>query len=238
MGITSEEAKFKELKDKMRRQVGNPSLTQFMEEQADDAVKSAIREYSKHKPIEVLDYLTTIKDEQAYDLSTKSRIIRVKEVYYSTGSEYFPEEVWSDFSMYGRLEGLSLFENPSLWTQYMQRLEQFKAMFNGDFSFEQSTKILRLIPAPSEMGEKVYYIWTQRHTAETIPEDDIDLVLLWAKGEAKEMMASKKGNEVQSVSGYGESVTFGATSDSLMKEAQNFKERFEKKFSGSVFIVG
>jgi hypothetical protein len=52
------------------------------------------------------------------------------------------------------------------------------------------------------------------------------------------MMASKKGNEIQSVSGYGESVSFGATSDSLMKEAQNFKERFEKKFSGSVFIVG
>jgi hypothetical protein len=237
MAITIDESKFEELRDKLRRQIGNPTLTQFNEEQANDAIESAIREFSKYKPIKVLDSLMTTKDVATYDLSAKERIIKVKDVFYSVNCEFVSEEHWPETASLGRLEGLSLFENPSLWTQYIQRLEQYKRMFEGDFEYSQSEKILTLIPAPSQV-QKVYFLWTKRHTASSIPEDEVDTVLLWAKGEAKEMMASKKGNEIQSVSGYGESVSFGATSDSLMKEAQNFKERFEKKFSGSVFIVG
>jgi len=95
------------------------------------------------------------------------------------------------------------------------------------------------IPPLRITGNNVFVTWTRKHDAETIPEEDIDTVLLWAKGEAKEKMAAKKGYDIQSVSGSGESVTLGATSASLMKEANDFKARFEKKFKGgSVFIVG
>ena len=120
----------------------------------------------------------------------------------------------------------------------MQRLEQYKSIFKGDFDFSQSTKILTLIPSPTVSGKKVYYIWSQRHSALSIPGEDVDTVLLWARGEAKEMIASKRANEIRSVSGYGESVTYGATSESIMKEAVDLKTKFEGKFSGSFITVG
>ena len=227
-----------DLKDKLRRGLGNLTLTQLSDDQSKDAVNSAVNEYSKHKPIKVLDFVVAVKDKALYDLSEKKRILRVKEVFYNVGSYFSPEDFWPDSSVWGRLEGISLFDNPSIWLQYTQRLEQYKAMFQGDFEYDRDTKMLRLMPPPNMTGQKVIFIWTQAHTPETIPEEDDDMLLLWAKGEAKEMMASRKGQDIQSVSGYGESVTFGATSDSLMKEAEDFKDRFERKFGGSVFIVG
>jgi len=225
-----------DLKEKLRRSLGNLTLTQLTDDQADDAVQDAIKEYSKYRPILVFDSLATIGEVATYDLSVKERIIKVKEVFYSGGSGF--DEFSSDYSQLGRLEGLSLFENPSLWIQYIQRLEQYKSKFVGDFEYDRSTKVLRLIPLPSESGKKVYYVWLQRHVVTTIPEDDIEIVLLWAKGEAKEMLASKKSYEIRSVSGYGESVSFGATSDSLMKEAQDLKARFEGKFGKFEFLAG
>jgi hypothetical protein len=229
-----------DLKDKLRRGLGNLTLTQLSDEQAQDAVSSALREYSKHKPNHVLDYVGTKKDEPLYDLSDRQRIIRVKEAYYNVGFEFSFDQSWPEPNLLslGRLEGISLFENPSIWTQFMQRLEQYKTIFQGDFDFNRQTKMLRLIPPPSVSGKKVFFIWTQSHVSESIHEEDVDTLLLWAKGEAKEMMASKKGMDIQSVSGYGESVTFGTSSDSLMKEAKDFKDRFESKFGGSVLVVG
>lgn len=237
MPISNEESKFKELKDKLRRQLGNLSLTQLTDEQAGDAVTSGLKEFSKNKPMEVLDSIMTERDEETYDLSAKERIIKVKEVFYAANREFVLEEYWPEVALQGRLEGLSLFENPSLWTQYMQRLEQYERMFDGDFQYNQATKELMLIPAPTQ-AQRVYFVWTQRHMASTVPEGDEDTVLLWAKGQAKEMLAAKAANAIRSVSGYGESVTLGATPESLMKEAEDLRRRFERKFSGSTVIVG
>jgi len=226
-----------ELQDKLRRGLGNPSLTVLSEDQARDAVDSAVKEYSKNRSIEILDFFGTIKDKAVYDLSDKTGIMRVKDVFYSASQDYVFEGLQPDYSMLGRLEGISLFENPSIWMQYMQRLESYKRIFDGDFEYDRANKMLRLIPPPMTTGRKVFFIWTKRHTVETIPEDDEDLLLLWAKGEAKEMMASRKGNEIQSVSGYGESVSFGATAESLMKEAQDFKDRFDNRIGKKKSII-
>ena len=74
-------------------------------------------------------------------------------------------------------------------------------------------------------------------TTELVPGlADLDVYV--SRVSTREVMASKKGSDIQSVSGYGESVTFGTSSDSLMREAQDFKDRFERKFGGSVFVVG
>ena len=171
--------------------------------------------------------------------------MRVKEVYYSTGfdltfDEWFPGvyDQWSPdaAAISGRLEGISLFENPSIWTQYTQRLEQYEKMFDGTFEYDPQTKLLRLIPMPSSDGKIIPYIWTQRHTAETIPEEDIDDMLMWAKGMAKESMANKKSDQIRSVSGFGQSITMGATYETLLKDATDLKDRFEKKFRGGMSI--
>jgi len=208
------------------------------DDQAGDAINSAVKEYSKYRPIRKFDSLTTIAGQAAYPLSAKERILRVSDVYYSTLPMYPFQGFWGEMADLGRLEGLSVFENPSLWVQYMQRFEKYKEIFDGDFEYDRTTKILMLIPPPSNSGDKVYYIWTQRHTTVTIPEDDYDTLLLWAKGESKEMVSGKLGTQISAVSGYGESISIGASSGSLMKEAGDFKSRFQKKFGSSIVTVG
>ena len=208
------------------------------DDQAGDAINSAVKEYSKYRPIRKFDCLTTISEQPAYLLSAKERILGVSDVYYSTLPMYPFQGFWGEVADLGRLEGLSVFENPSLWVQYMQRFEKYKEIFDGDFEYDRTTKILMLIPPPSNSGDKVYYIWTQRHTVLTIPEDDYDTLLLWAKGESKEAMSGKLGTQISSVSGYGESISIGKSSDSLMKEAGDFKNRFQRKFGSSIITVG
>ena len=208
------------------------------DDQAGDAINSAVKEYSKYRPIRKFDSLTTIAGQAAYPLSAKERILGVSDVYYSTLPMYPFQGFWGEVADLGRLEGLSVFENPSLWVQYMQRFEKYKEIFDGDFEYDRTTKILMLIPPPSNSGDKVYYIWTQRHTVLTIPEDDYDTFLLWAKGESKEMVSGKLGTQISAVSGYGESISIGASSGSLMKEAGDFKSRFQKKFGSSIVTVG
>ena len=208
------------------------------DDQAGDAINSAVKEYSKYRPIRKFDCLTTISEQPAYLLSAKERILGVSDVYYSTLPMYPFQGFWGEVADLGRLEGLSVFENPSLWVQYMQRFEKYKEIFDGDFEYDRTTKILMLIPPPSNSGDKVYYIWTQRHTVLTIPEDDYDTFLLWAKGESKEMVSGKLGTQISAVSGYGESISIGASSGSLMKEAGDFKSRFQKKFGSSIVTVG
>ena len=227
-----------ELKARLRRALGNVPTTQLSDEQLYDALDSALKEYSKYKPIYILDYLTSTKDVATYDLSSKEGIIKVKEVYYSRGPfEYF-DEFWPDYSELGRLSGINIFEHPSIWTQFLQRVEQFEYIFECEFEFNQSTKTLRLIPPPDQTGKKIYFLYSKRHTAETVPEEDIEVLLLWARAEAKEMMAAKKSYEIRSVSGYGESVTLGSTPESLMSEAEELKKRFSKRFGSSAFVVG
>lgn len=231
-----------EIQGKLRRGVGNPSTTTLSETQILDAIASAVKEYSKGRPIEVLDYLTTEGEKSDYTLSSKTRIMDVKDVYYSTAVSYVFDEYFPDAPNLGRLEGISIFDNPSIWTQYIQRLEQYQRIFDGDFIFNQAAKILTLIPAPTNSGNRVYYVWKQMHevgeTRVTVPEDDIETFLLWAKAECKEMMAGKRGEQIQSVSGYGESVSLGSSSKDLNEEAENLRGRFNKKMCGSTIVVG
>lgn len=231
-----------DIQGRLRRGVGNPSITTLSEAQLLDAIASAVKEYSKGRPIEVLTYLTTIGAIADYSLSSKSRIMDVKDVYYSTAVTYTFDEYFPDAPNLGRLEGISIFENPSIWTQYIQRLEQYQRIFDGDFIFSKATKLLTLIPVPTSSGNKVYYIWKQMHevseTQVTIPEDDLETFLLWAKAECKEMMAGKRGEQIQSVSGYGESVSLGSSSKDLNEEAQGLRDRFNQKMGGSFIVVG
>jgi len=238
--MTTEAEALTALKGRLRRALGNLTTAQFSDDQCTDAVSSAINEYSKNRPVKVLDFLTTVEDQALYDLSSKTGIMKVKEVFYSSSESYqiLPGEIIPDYSLMGRLEGISIFENPSIWLQYMQRLEQYKEIFQGDFEYESSSKMLRLIPAPSLSGQVVYYVWNKKHTALTIPEEDVDTLLLWARGEAKETISSKKAVEVQSVSGYGESVSFGASAADLIEEAADLKAKFQKKFGSSFFTTG
>ncbi len=228
-----------ELKERLREELGNPTEARLSDKSCGNAVSGAVKEYSRYRPIRVLDFIGTQKDQPLYSLNDRQRIIRVKTVYYNTGFEWSWDEYFPDpsVSVEGRLEGISLFENPSVWTQYIQRLEQYKGMFDGDFEYDPINKMLRLIPAPSLSGKKVVFVWTQRHTPETILEDDIDGMLLWAKALGTEILAKAKRDEIKSVSGFGQSITMGASYETLNKDAADLKDEFRRKFGGGSFVV-
>lgn len=231
----TEELRLEVLIAKLRRLLGNIDESRLTPMQARDAVLSAVREYSKYRPIRVLDSLITTKDKADYDLSAKSRIVKVKEIFYSAGPSFEGQSIFPD--LHGRLEGLSIFENPSLWRQFTQKLEQFRYIFDGSFEYDRSGKILRLIPAPSRTGDSVYYVWLQGHNALTVPEDDEDVLMLWAKAEAKEMEASQMSVDIRSVSGFGQSVTLGSTPESIMDEAEKLRKNFRNRFPKTFFSI-
>ena len=235
-----------DLKTKLREsKLGGIATSKFSEAQAEEAISSAIREYSKHRPIKQLDSLTTVKSQANYDLSGKSGIIRVKEVYYNTsGSEWWFEAGWPGvvdpltFEGMGSLEGISIFENPSIWTQWISRLEAYKRIFEGDFEWDMSGKILTLIPAPSTDGNIVPYIYTAMHQPGTIPDIDVDLVLMWAEAYGKDIVASRQISEIRSVSGFGQSISFGVSARELQTSANELRKEFRRKLGGVPIQVG
>ena len=234
-----------DFKGMLRRALGDISIAKLSDAQAEDAVSAAIREYSKYRPIQTLDSLVTISQQPTYDLSAKTRIIRVKDLYYNTsGSEWAFEPGWpaaidpGTLGGIGSLEGISIFENPSIWMQYMARLESFRRIFDGDFEFDESGKILTLIPEPLSNGIRVFFNWTALHVAGTVPEIDADLIVLWAKAEAKVMVASRQISEIRSVSGYGQSISFGVSAADLESSAKELKQEFRKKLGGAIITTG
>ena len=234
-----------DFKGMLRRALGNISIAKLSDDQAEDAVSSALREYSKYRPIQTLDSLLTVKDQPTYDLSVKTRIIRVKEVYYnSSAMDRWFEPGWPasidpmTFNGMGSLESISIFENPSMWLQYTSRLESYRRIFDGDFEFDESGKILMLIPTPSSNDNRVFFIWTGLHVAGSVPDIDADLITLWARAEAKVMIASRQISEIKSVSGFGQSVSFGVDARALEDSATELKKEFRKKLGGTSITTG
>ena len=229
------------MKMRLREEIGSPSTTDYSDTQCGNDVISAINQYSKYKPDEVFDSLTSVVNQSVYDLSEKDRIMNVTMVFYSINLEWEFDRYWPMSIDIGRLAGISLFENPSIWTQYVSRLKEYKAIFERSFEFNRTTKSLRLIPQPIHQ-RAVPYIYTRRHTAETIPEEDIDDMLLWAKWMAKQALAAKarRSKEITQVSGYGISATISLGAKDLMEEAKEHKDDFERRFGAlsSIMMVG
>ena len=231
-----------ELKARLRGDLGEPSETVLTSDQIERAVVSGINEYSRYRPIKNFDYVTTQDGKATYDLSTKLRIMRVKEVYYSTGPDVWLDSDFAGLSSYeldGRLEGINIFENPSIWLQFTQRVEQFNVIFDGSFEWYGSSKLLRLIPTPGTDGKHVFFIWTQRHTADTIPDEDVDTMLLWSLAVAKEPLLSKMQRGPGQVQGFGQSVTRATTPAELRQEIRDLKKDFDQKLrGGSRVLIG
>ena len=101
-----------------------------------------------------------------------------------------------------------------------------------------SGKVLTLIPTPSTDGNIVPYIYTAMHQPGTIPEIDIDLILMWAEGYGKDIVASKQISEIRSVSGFGQSISFGVSARELQTSANDLRKEFRRKLGGVPIQVG
>jgi len=226
-----------ELKNKLRIELSYPPEKQLSDHQAEDAVYAAIKEYTRYKPIVNFDIVYSNRGKALYDLSGRHRLIRVKRVYYYIGFQWIFQDIFPDPNLSGRLEGINLFENPSIWIQYMQRLEQYQKIFDGAWEYNGQTKMLRLIPVPTFDQRPIPFLWSQLHLPETVPEEDIDDMIVWAQAQAKRYMASLKQREITSISGFGQSVTIGVSAKDFIADAEKLEEKFKKRFGGTATIV-
>lgn len=223
-----------EIKALIRRKAGNPSTADLTNDQVSDAIDSALIEYSKNRPVLVLEYLTTIADTAEYSLSGKTGIMGIEECFYGMVANVFDTDFPGRIDLPG-LSGIQVFHNPSIFIQYMQKVESYDRMFEGDYEWHGDRKKIELIPAPSSTGTKVYYVYQKKHTLATVPDEDEELFLKWAIAESLEYVMEKRG-KFTAVSGYGQSVSVGLTRTEA--RAKTLKEEFKRAFGGTPILIG
>ena len=235
------------LKEKIRRKLGNVSTTEITDDQLGDVIEDTLYQYSQYKPRKKIGYITTTKDTGEYnvtdsDIATnvESSIISIIDCFYGMSGQYFdtdfPNILGNDFAM-GRLSGISLFDNPAITNQYLQKLDYFKRKYGSDWEFwdrGDDAKILVLIPAPSSSGDKIYFLYTYRHTSIlSVSDDDEDVFIDGCLWKATEMMIFS--NRVNSVSSQGESVNINNSIWEKMSE--KYEKRFKSSLGGNANIV-
>ena len=219
----------------IRRKAGNASTADLTETQIGDALDSALTEYSKNRPVLVLTYLETVANTGEYSLSDLTGIMGIEECFYGTGGSYVFDTDFPRVLDLPALSGIRVFYNPSIFLQYMQKVESYERIFEGDHNWHADRKAIELMPAPSSTGSKVYFVYRKKHTLATVPDTDEDLFLKWAIAECLDYIMEKRG-KFSSVSGYGQSVSIGFSRSE--KRAERLKEEFRNAFSGSQFLVG
>jgi len=223
-----------EIKALIRRKAGNPSTADLTDDQLTDAVDSALAEYSRNRPVLVLDHLETVEGAAEYDLSAKTGIIGIEDCFYGTAAKVFDTDFPGRIDLPG-LSGIRVFHNPSVFIQYMQKVESYDRIFEGDYEWHGDRKTIELIPAPSRTGTKVYYVYRKMHTIATVPSEDEELFLKWAVAESLEYVMEKRG-KFSAVSGYGQSVSIGLNRSEA--RAKTLKEEFRRAFGGTPIAVG
>ena len=226
---------------KARSNLGSPSVTQLTDTQIGDSIDSAVNEYSKCKPKKVYAEFLTEADVATIDITDvieDSDVLSLVDCFYDPTGTFFDSDLYYTLpeASIASLNGLSLFNNPSLVVQYQQKLEAFKSHFGGDWDFYDTT--LRLFPPPSTTGIKVGIIANCSRALADIPDVDEDLLLLGIEGKAGKILSVKQ-SELSSVSMEGESISFD-TGKTTMTLASDKEKDFKKALGGHLgaFAIG
>lgn len=227
---------------KARSNLGSPSETELTNTQIGDSIDSAINEYSKYKPKKVYAEFETEADVATKDITTvitDSVVLSLVDCFYDPTGFFFDSDLYYTLPEVSimSLSGLSLFNNPSLVSQYQQKLEAFKYHFGGDWDFYGNT--IRLFPPPSTSGIKVGIIANCSLALADIPDIDEDLLLLGIEAKAGKILSLSQ-SKISSVSMEGASISFNA-GKATMDTAKEKEKDFRKELSGGylgAFSIG
>lgn len=216
--------------DDLRVALGNPDTTQYSAAAATLNVNDALKEYTKYDPQLVLDKtsLVTVADQQEYDLSGISGLIKIQECIWETGT-ILPEQVGADglprTGLSNEYQGLSIFSDPGLAEIYEHKVAELRKRMN--LQWEQMGDKLYLFPTPVIADKEIWIIFTKLHTESTIPDTDVPYVRKWAMAQAYRYFA---GFEKTLSTGVGPaSVTRSARE--LREDARKLEEEFQQHFS-------
>ena len=193
---------------KIRRMLANPSEEELSDDQIVDVIEDIIKVYSRYRPIIETGMILTKKDVALYDLKDQSEIspdiIMVFYIIREEGSGEVDDMLFN----FKRLNGLSLWDNPSLLTQFYQKIDSLQNRFKKDWLFEPNKKMLTLIPPPSRDNQKIAVIYGRAHDLSTIPDEDEDLFIKGAFGMAGGILFAI-GRDITQVSSHGQTIHIG-----------------------------
>lgn len=221
--------------------MGSPSTSELTDTQIENALDSAVNEYSRYKPKRVYTEFETEAHKAEVELTAVipgSAVLEVVDCFYDPTGVFWDSDLYYTLpgvSISG-LSGISMFHNPSIVLQYQQKLEAFKHYFGGDWDFYDGT--LRLLPPPSSSGIKVGIIANCLKGLADIPDVEEDTLLLWAEAQAGKLLAEKRAR-IASINMEGASVNLDAGQVTLKLAEQKEKE-FRRRLSGylGAFSIG
>lgn len=147
----------------VQRMCGYPDNQEISDNQIQEIfLKEALDWLNRRRPKVGLTYLTTVADQQDY-ASKPANAYRVIEVWWqSQGADVFSPDlsyIPSSMEMSNAFAGFSVFDNPSIATEFYKKMSEYDHSFMGS-GWETDEGKIRLEPVPANTGDKVYFEYT------------------------------------------------------------------------------
>ena len=167
----------------LRRQLGNPTVTDISDNSLTDCVKTALTEYDQWRPKLAMEKIDTVSGQEEYDLNPLT--IDVHAVLIAEAATY------SDTEAMERLQAMDRTVNHTGYSGVYWRMQDLT---------------LQLVKAPDADGLIIYVLEARARALEAgvvaLPKDKITLLLKGAEGQARMRYA-----------GYQGTVRFGSASE-------------------------
>lgn len=211
----------------VRTRLGNPSENDLPDTAIESALKSALAEFSRHRPREEVRIIDIVPGQAEYELPDNLVGVRDVAIGLVGQSSRLPWDPYPD---------IEEFLNPSLLYMLKQQLGHFRLMYGYDW--EVSENILRILPAPKSSG-KLAYLGLFPRTLQQIPKRDFETFMLGVQGYTKRIWADRWNRKVQSVPTAQGRIEFNSGAR-FKEEGEQDLDRFRRELGvrASVSIVG
>lgn len=162
-----------EIIDAVTNAIGNPSTDEYSLAAKQDALRRALTEYSKYKPIRRIGVFQTVADQQQYDIgSSYSYLVGITNVFYGSNSEdltgyYGNTGIWFDQLALGNLDTLN---NESLRVIDNQAISVAQDALRFDYEMLDDN-IVALMPTPED-ARNVYFMYTLIKAVDDLRESE------------------------------------------------------------------
>lgn len=182
---------------KVRRACGSPGTTQLPEVDLQAFIsEDALDWLNDRRPGECITSFDTVADQQDYDVKPAGAL-RIKRTWWLDASWVTLASdlrmIPAALDMNDSLAGLSVVDNPSLVAAFYKKMSAYNESFQGAAK-ETSEGLVRLLPAPSIAGDKVYFHYTFARATITVTADKyVPAVRYYATHLALDYLAQKRG---------------------------------------------
>lgn len=212
---------------KNQYEISNDDIDEYLDE--------AFEEIYKRVPKKVLRYITTVADQQTYDVpvTVKNILEEIWESYVGLKVSFDSELDFFDSDAF-EAEGLSLYHNPNLFDIFMGNVKSLGRMDPVGLELDSFASTMLVYPCPTMAGDKIYYVageeweWTTSGTDKTFTDNRFKAALrLWAEFQVISMLAERRSNAA-GVPRSGGTLDYGAAF-SLKTTADRKLEQFEEQ---------